>query len=67
MSSEFRHQDFNNSDEYEEVNLRKDENRNQSNFSQQDIEVIVPVMCLFSQVVYECPQLQDSGKVSPSV
>lgn len=32
MSSEFRHEDFNNSDEYEEVDLRKDNNINQCSF-----------------------------------
>lgn len=57
MSSEFRHQDFNNSDEYEEVNLRKDESRSQCNFSQREINIIIPVMYIFYQVVYECLQL----------
>lgn len=57
MSSEFRHQDFNNSDEYEEVNLRKDQNRNQCNSSQHDIQIIKAVMYIIDQVVYKCPHL----------
>lgn len=66
MSSEFRHQDFNNSDEYEEVNLRKDENRNQFNFNQHDTKIIIPVIYRFYQVVCKCPQLYDSVELSAS-
>lgn len=53
MSSEFGHQDFNNSDEYEEVNLRKGKNRSQRSFSQREMKIIIPVTDMFYQIVYK--------------
>lgn len=79
MSSEFRHEDFNNSDEYEEVDLRKDNNINQCSFvyvilrkvfqsSMYIIRLLIRILCILNQCLLKHFSLISlpTGEVSPS-